>query len=177
MIVSTSTVGTFLIFNCLFAQLTLRIEIRIGLDFFVGTDFSQVYSNTIERAVNPVGIQNCATLQFTLFQGFSRAYSGNYFSGDFNGCSTLTLSIPVEEVRQTLFVTDIVMFCAWLLMAMIAATIQARCTASHVFDVTNTLIVMRPSLKMFHPLAPLLGFEMSLACFVYMVFQKKRSFY
>ena len=46
-------------------------------DYFIGADFSQVYSNVIRRAVD---------------DEFYKSYSGSYFGSDFNGCSNLTLS-------------------------------------------------------------------------------------
>jgi hypothetical protein len=48
-----------------------------GVDYFTGGDFGEVYSNIIERAVDPT---------------FAASYTGSYFSGDFNGCSNVKLS-------------------------------------------------------------------------------------
>eukprot|EP00730_Choanoeca_flexa_P003509 TRINITY_DN11430_c0_g2_i1.p1 TRINITY_DN11430_c0_g2~~TRINITY_DN11430_c0_g2_i1.p1 ORF type:complete len:668 (+),score=105.84 TRINITY_DN11430_c0_g2_i1:1012-3015(+) len=80
-IVSTSVIGTYCIVN--------------GVDYFVGADFGEVYTNVLARATDPT---------------FARGYTGSYFSADFNGCSNVELNL--------------IMLGAWLVLIIIATTVQ-----------------------------------------------------
>lgn len=50
----------------------------IGFDFFIGSEFNDLYANTLRRAID---------------KDWAKGYSGSYFSEDFNGCASRTLNL------------------------------------------------------------------------------------
>eukprot|EP00045_Choanoeca_perplexa_P015250 m.187551 g.187551 ORF g.187551 m.187551 type:complete len:660 (-) comp16930_c0_seq2:1908-3887(-) len=91
-ILSTAVVGSYCIIN--------------GVDYFTGGSFGEVYSNVIERAVDPT---------------FAASYTGSYFSDDFNGCSNIQLNL--------------IMLGSWVVLCIITATTQLLWTAKSIPDV------------------------------------------
>jgi hypothetical protein len=59
-----------------------------GADYFVGSSFSSIVLNIIDRATVPVRF--LMGLHIINFQGFAQAYSGSLFGAEFNGCVNKT---------------------------------------------------------------------------------------
>jgi len=79
-----------------------------AVDYFVGSDFDDIYSNVMKRMLS---------------NDFAQSYSGHYFGADFNGCTNLDRNIAF--------------LAAWVVLSMAFGALQALYTAKGI-DFPNT---------------------------------------
>ena len=105
------------------------------MDYFVGSDFDDIYSNVMKRMLS---------------NDFAQSYSGHYFGADFNGCTNLDRSAwallgaaahcggsSATPTSPCLSLThpvqsDIAFLAAWVVLSMAFGALQALYTAKGV---------------------------------------------